>query len=118
MDPQSFFGEVIYAYTDQMALDDGVLIDISSLSLVFEGKPINRITATLYWDMQPYYPISGFDQNADPQAINFDMEAFARAINTKLALATGHGYLRVLPPDIWLVENEVNGWTLMFPSDY
>jgi type I site-specific restriction endonuclease len=28
-----FFGEVIYAYADQMAIDDGVLVDISSTRL-------------------------------------------------------------------------------------
>src|ERR1044071_1511175 len=52
------FGEVIFAYTDADALNDGVLVDISSLGLAFESKPINRITGNLFWQMQPDYPLS------------------------------------------------------------
>src|SRR5436853_419257 len=36
---------VIYAYTDEMAIDDGALVNIESMGLTFEQKPINRITA-------------------------------------------------------------------------
>ena len=113
-----FFGDVIFAYTDADALNDGVLVDISSLGLAFESKSINRTTGNLFWQMQPDYPIAGFNQDDDREAINFDLEAFARAISAKLEMAKGHDYLRELPPNIWLVENEVNGWTLMSPSDY
>jgi len=113
-----FFGDVIFAYTDSDALSDGVLVDITSLGLAFEGRPINRITGNLFWQMQPDYPLAGFNQGDDREAINFDLEAFARAISAKLEAATGDGYLRVLSPSLWLVENEVNGWTLMYPSDY
>jgi hypothetical protein len=119
------FGEVIFAYTDADALNDGVLVDISSLGLAFESKPINRITGNLFWQMQPDYPLSEAqlaeqlaDCDDDHEPINFDLEGFARAISAKLEQAKGHGYLRELPPHIWLVENEVNGWTLMTPSDY
>jgi hypothetical protein len=50
--------------------------------------------------------------------INFDLQAFGRDIAKNLKQATGDGRIRDLPPDVWLVENEVQGWTLMYPSDY
>jgi hypothetical protein len=118
-------GEIISAYTDEMALDDGLLVDISSLGLSFESKPINRITAALFWQERPNYPLNDeqlaehlADGGDDEEPINFDLEAFGKAIAGKLTQAGGSDYLRTLPEGIWLVENEVNGWTLMLPSDY
>ena len=123
--PNDFFGDVIFAYTDEMALDDGVLVDIESLGLTFEGKPIKQITATLFWQERLKYPLSD-EQLAehldncgdDEEPINFDLEAFGKAIAAQLPAAGGSDYLRTLPGPIWIVENEVNGWTLMLPSDY
>ena len=120
-----FFGEVIFAYTDADALNDGVLVDITSLRLAFEGKPINRITGNLFWQEQPKYPLSEAqlaqelaECSDDEEPINFDLEAFGKAIAAHLPTAGGSDHLRTLPGPIWLVENEVNGWTLMKPSDY
>ena len=117
--------QVIYAYTDEMALADGVLVNIESLGLAFEGKPINRITATLFWQERPKYPLSDeqlaihlADCGDDEEPINIDMEALGKAIAAQLSTAGGSDYLRTLPGPIWLVENEVNGWMLMLPSDY
>ena len=122
---REFFGEPISVYTDADALSDGTLVDISSLNLSFESKLINRMTGNLFWSKQPDYPMNDEqlaelfaereDSGDDP--INFDMKAFAQDIEAKLAQATGQGRLRTVPPDIWLVENEVKGWTLMLPSD-
>lgn len=113
-----FFGEVIFAHTDSDALNDGVLVDICSLGLAFEGKPINRITGNLFWQEQPKYPIADFDQSAEAEAINFDLEAFGKVIAAQLPTSGGSDYLRMLPGEVWLVENEVNGWTLILSSDY
>ena len=116
---------VIYAYTDEMALDDGALVNIESLHFTFESKPINRITAVLFWQEQPKYPLSEAqlteqlaDCDDDQEPISFDLEAFGKVIAGQLATAGGSDRLRTLPGPIWLVENEVNGWTLMLPSDY
>lgn len=116
---------VIFAYTDEMALADGVLVDISSLGLAFESKPINRITTALFWQEQKKYPLSEqqlLEQLADcddeQELISFDLEAYAVTIRAQLADAGGSDYLRTLPGPVWLVENEVNGWTMMLPSDY
>jgi len=118
-------GEIIFAYTDEDALSDGVLMEISSLGLSFESKPINRITAALFWRERPKYPLNEKDLDDllancgdDEEPINFDMGAFGEAITAKLAQVTGSDYLRTLPEGIWLVENETGGWTLMLPSDY
>lgn len=118
--------EVIYAYTDDMAIDDGVLVDISSLGLAFESKPINRITGNLFWQERLRYPLNDaqleklFAESSDDEdePINFDLEAFGKAIAAQLPTAGGSDRLRTLPGEVWLVENEVNGWTLMRPSDY
>jgi hypothetical protein len=107
---REFFGEPISVYTDQDALNDGILVDISSLNLVFDEKPVNRITIALFASMEQEYPA--------PDGSTIDLEAFGRAMGAKLSTATGDGRLRTIPPDMWLVENEVNGWSLMYPSDY
>lgn len=104
------FGEVISIYSDQDAINDGVLIDIASFGLTFEGKPINRMTVALFDTFEKQYPT--------PDGSAVDYEACARAVTAMLLFVTGEGYLRVLPKDIWMVENEIGGWTLMYPSDY
>jgi hypothetical protein len=115
---------IIYAYSDRDALEDGVLIDIASLGLTFEGAPINRITATLFWQEQKKYPLTEaqkIEQLAecdDQEPVSFDLEAFGKVIAAQLANAGGSDRLRTLPGPIWLVENEVNGWTAVLPSDY
>ena len=122
---KEFFGEPISIYTDADALSDGTLVDISSLNLTFESRPVNRMTATVFWGTQPRYPL-GTEQtielcescDEDEEPINFDMQAFARDLTEQLKQAKGEGRRRTIPPDMWLVENEVNGWTLMFPADY
>jgi hypothetical protein len=121
-----FFGDTIFAYTDADALRDGELVDISSLNLTFEHKPVNRMTANLFWAKRPHYLMNDeqlaelFAECAEDEddPINFDMQAFGRDIAKNLRQATGDGRIRNLPPDVWLVENEVQGWTLMYPSDY
>jgi hypothetical protein len=116
---------IIYAYSDSDALEDGVLIYIASLELTFEGAPINRITAALFWQEQKKYPLTEAqlieqlaDCEGDQEPISFDLEAFGKVIAAQLETAGGSDRLRTLPGPIWLVENEVNGWTLMTPSDY
>jgi hypothetical protein len=130
MTPQDFFEDVIYAYTDQMALDDGVLIDISSLGLVFEGKPVNRMTATLFWELKPLYPLSEEDiqkfvvedEDDESEPINFDMKALKQDLERRLTEFVGTSRIReLIDPmigNVWIVENEIYGWTLMYPSGY
>jgi hypothetical protein len=39
-------------------------------------------------------------------------------METKLKLARFSGGIWTLPPKLWLIENEVGGWTAMRPQDY
>ena len=131
---REYFGEPISVYTDADAINDGVLVDITSLNLAFESKPINRMTGNLFWakrpdcpmNERPDYPMNDEQlaelfkegESSDDDPVNFDLKAFARELAEALKQAKGEGRLRTIPPDMWLVENEVQGWTLMLPSDY
>jgi len=100
MDMQEIFGEVIFAYTDSDALADGVLIDIAPLGLSLRSKPVNRITCAAMADFE-----------------DLEGEKLAAAIRAVTDQSRpGDGILK--SGDYWIVENEVNGWTLMYPSDY
>jgi len=103
-----FFGEPISVYTDAQALADGVLVGVSSLGVGFKGMPINRITQHLWADFEPLYTNEG----------GLNRETVADALRTKCEMATNRGGIWTLPPNLWLIENEVGGWTLMYPSDY
>ena len=123
---REFFGEPISVYTDADAINDGTLVDITSLNLSFESKPINRMTGNLFWSKRPDYPMNDEQlaelfkecESSDDDPVNFDLKVFARDLAEALKQAKGEDRLRTLPPDMWLVENEVQGWTLMYPSDY
>jgi hypothetical protein len=103
MDWQEFFGDVISVYTDADALEDGVLVDISALNVSFRGMPINRMTGHLWSDFQE---------------MEIDNEAIAEAIKTKCEAASCAGGIWTVPPKLWLIENEVDGFTMMHPEDY
>jgi hypothetical protein len=89
-----FFGEVIFDYTNRDALADGVLIDISSYAVSFRGMPVNRMTQTLMVDFQE---------------LDLNDEQIASSLKTKCNLARCDGGIWVVPPGLWLIENEVNG---------
>lgn len=103
MDMQEFFGEVISSYTDSDAISDGVIIDISTYRVSFRGMPINRMTQSVMSDFQE---------------LGLDDGQIASSLKTKCQMATNDGGCWTLPPGLWLIENEVGGWTLMLPSDY
>jgi hypothetical protein len=110
-----FWGEPIYSYTDEQAVEDGILVDISELNIQFNNLPVNRITRTLWEEFQPF--LSEHPKSEMPTK----MQQLASIIKTKLKLARNSGeddYLYILPPKIWLVKNELNSYTLMNPSEY
>lgn len=113
MEPDGFFGEVISVYTDAEALADGTLIDIAPLGLSFREMPVNRMTCGLWVEFLPFCGRTrdGIEPEMDPQALKRTME-------TKLKLARFSGGIWTLPPKLWLIENEVGGWTAMRPQDY
>ena len=100
----------IYAYSDQDAIDDGVLVNIRSYRLNLNGAPVNRITRHLFDDLM--------------KCAQHDDAILKEILREKLSHAAvpqdspADGYFYVMPPTIWAVRNEVKGYTLMFPEDY
>jgi hypothetical protein len=100
------------------ALDDGTLVEVPS-PVSFRGFPLNRMTRHLFDDLEPFL---------DAQAPLFDGDldrALASTLKTKCAFAKGDpgntgeiGDIFRISPKLWLVRNEVGGWTAMYPEDY
>lgn len=112
------WGEPISVYTDEQAVDDGVLVDVHAMQVQHQGAPINRMTRHLWEDFQPF--LTPYTENGMTV-----MAALAKIIKTKLAYAVGDpgntgecGDIVKLPPKLWLVRNELDGWTIMYPEDY
>ena len=120
--PQSespeLFGEVISSYTDAEGLEDGFLAELWSPA-VFRSFPINRMTGHLFDDLTPFV-------EAEATLFNGDFyRALASILRTKCSFASGDpgntgeiGDIYCIPPKVWLVRNEVGGWTAMYPEDY
>ena len=100
---RELFGDPIDVYTDAEALADGMLVDLSPFGLHFRGRLVNRITGGLWADLQPFA--------AGPRDL-------ARTLRTKLRYAYYKGDIWQVPPGLWLIANEIGGWTLMRPEDY
>ena len=112
MDTDNIFKdfEIISMYTDDQAVSDGVLADISSFNIFLDGKPVNRITGYLYDELM--------------RSVCHDTQKLRSVLKTKLSLAAmpkddpQDGYFYLVPLNLWAVRNEVGGYTLMFPEDY
>jgi hypothetical protein len=115
---EDLFGEVISSYTNAEALEDGFLAELHT-GVMFQGLPINRMTGHLFDDLRPFVEVEAalFDGDFD--------RALASNSRTKCSFASGDpgntgeiGNIHRIPPNLWLVRNEVGGWTAMFPEDY
>lgn len=112
------FGEVISTYTDSDALDDGLLVELRA-RVSFRGLPVNRMTRHLFEDLAPFV-------EAEAPLFSGDLnQALASILRTKCSCAQGDpgntgeiGDIYRIPPKLWLVGNEVGGWTAMYPEDY
>src|SRR5438093_12660243 len=115
---EEFVGEPISVYTDAEAIEDGVLLDIGA-RVRFLGFPVNRVTAHLFQDLKP-------SVEAETPLFEGDFgKALASILRAKCQFAQGSsdntgqiGDIYKLPPNLWLVRNEVGGWTAMYPEDY
>jgi hypothetical protein len=116
---EDIFGEPISVYTDSQALEDGFLVDIACLCVIFRGLPVNRMTRHLFDDLRPF---------AAADEVTFDakvQQALRSILRTKCEFAQGSpdntgevGDIYRIPPELWLVRNEMGGWTAMYPADY
>jgi len=114
--------DIISVYTDEQALEDGILVDITEINLSFLGIPITRMTITLWADFEPF---TKAEEEWEVRGMTIpavsSMEKLRKIIRTKLAYAKGSDGLYLLPggnDKIWLIINEIGTWTLLYASDY
>jgi hypothetical protein len=115
--------EIISLYTDERAVEDGVLVDIVGLgvSAEYNGLPINRMTSHLFLSLRNM--TAGMHDTVEDPVLAAELEA---TLKTKMMFAhdsEGDGVIVTLPggsgdDPLWLVRNEVGGYTAMFASDY
>ena len=118
LDPDAW--ELIDVYSEAQATEDGFLVSLQGvMAVAFHGIPINRMTRHLFDALHPAVEsaASGFDGGLGL--------AFASILRTKCSFAQGDpgntgeiGDIYRIPPKLWLVRNEVDGWTAMYPEDY
>ncbi len=100
---------IIASYTDAEALEDGVLV-------AFDASPVNRVTRAVFDHFtQPL----GTREIGGPPVI--DLNPLQWAIEATVAWKPDKDGWRCGSyegMELWLVPNEVNGLTLMFPEDY
>ena len=103
MDEQS---NVIVEYSDKQALEDGVLVSVPG-----EGR-VNRVTRAVFDHFVK--PIG------DPAFQVFNVTPLMEAIRVMLKIELKEGWRTAMyqGKELWLVPNEVGGFTLMFPEDY
>ncbi len=99
--------EIISVYTDEQAVADGVLVDISGLGLMFQRHAVNRITGGLLDQLREFFV-----------GIESQDKELRSMLWTKLRRTYFKGDIWHIPPGLWLIDNEVNGSTLMRPEDY
>ncbi|MDQ4119843.1 MAG: hypothetical protein M3209_00065 [Acidobacteriota bacterium] len=106
--------EIISVYTDEDAREDGYLIDVSALSIEFNGKTINRLTCGASAALQ-------FEtMNENERKIRLKSIAFYSWLDGSGVDAWGIYENDCLADGgkLWLIPNEVNGYSLMQPSEY
>lgn len=111
---EQFWGETISIYTDADAQDDGILTDVCNLGVEFNGKVINRLTASA--------ALAVGLKDKQPAAAKNNLEFVASHSTFDGAGADAWGIFEANPKlgneKFWLVPNEVGGYTLMLPDEY
>lgn len=105
---------IIDAYTDTEAVEDGYLTDVSILGIIFNGKPINRVTVGV-WSLLEFAEMDS--------AIKKNRLRFIAGNSVKDR--EGDDAWGIFAPNpqlgnqkLWLVGNELGAYTLMLPSEY
>lgn len=100
---------VTVEYSDKQALEDGVLVSVPR-----EGK-VNRVTRAVFDHFTK--PMGG----APETGVVTDITRLQDAIRAMLKIKPDDDMWRTGTYDgkeLWLVPNEVEGFTLLFPDDY
>jgi hypothetical protein len=102
---------VIYSYTDQQAVEDGVLVP-----LIGFGK-VNRVTRAVFAHLTGITP----EEKASLIELALKLKPLRDAVREILRVSPDEDGWRKLTwqgKELWLVPKEVRGLTLMFPDDY
>jgi hypothetical protein len=105
--------EVISVYTDSDALMDGVLTDVSTFGVYFNGRLIMRATVGAT-------DVLNFE-HASREAIKQNLEYISANCRKDREGADAWGIFEpnaVIDCALWLVVNELGSYTLMKPSEY
>ena len=99
---------IIYEYTDAQAIEDGVLVEVSC-------GAVNRVTHAVF----AHYarPMETLPEGE----VRFDITPLTATIIAVLRETPDEDGWRKSTyegKELWLVPNEVQGLTLMFPEDY
>lgn len=109
-----FWGEPISIYTDADAQDDGNLRDVSSFVVKFNGKIINRVTAGVWHLLE----LGSKDDGIIKNRLQFIAGNSTKDREGADAWGIFEPDARLGNAKLWLVNNEVEGYTLMLPSEY
>ncbi len=106
---ESPFGEVISSYDDKQAVEDGVLANVSGMGLKApNGKEVNRITSS----------IRNMVAMGRRGMEIFDLNKLEELVAACTREDNGWFIGEHEDQKLWLVDNEVDGYTLMLPEDY
>jgi hypothetical protein len=105
---------IIDAYTDTEAIEDGYLIDVSNLGITFNGKLINRVTVGVS-------SLLGFAEM--DSAIKKNRLRFIAGNSVKDREGEDAWGIFAANPllgneKLWLVGNELGGYSVILPSEY
>ncbi len=109
---------IVYSYTDEDAIEDGVLVDVHSMA----PFPINRATRAL-WD-EFTRPLGKLPDSLGASPITDATRFLQLAELVARKISAGElveGWVVIEDYEgrkIWAMPNEVSGWTMMFPEDY
>ncbi|MBI4446880.1 MAG: hypothetical protein HY645_13365 [Acidobacteria bacterium] len=120
---KELFGDVIYEYTDEQAVADGVLIPF----IVNEKDTHHRITSNAYHELTEHYEQQGYEYD-DARYLGFFLHellplapAAVREYQAGGILKTDYDF-RVVKREqgeiLWYLPNEIGGVTMMKPEDY
>ena len=132
MTDASIFGDVIYSYGDEQAVEDGVLVAVSKIDRVTiaawvwleaqiaadhggevpDDEP--RATATAWIAEHGKRAAEVWNENIDGGV--FQLRTGYEGNTWRSFHATDEAEADIT--HLWLIPNEVGGMTLMFPSDY
>ena len=119
------FGEPIYSYGDEQAVDDGVLV---ALRAGTRPTPY-RVSRGAWEELKQYYKENGYPEYGDADLNRFflveilPLAPFAKRTYEQGGIMKLSYKFEVIEretrePVLWLMPNELNGLTLMRPSDY